>query len=175
MDEKPTSQLLENATAHLTTPIIFTVVSSLFLALEWSEHTNFNAIFVSSKFKVDMNAFDFLKVLRNVGAVTPIILLNESNELDHLLGLPPIGFSVKSYNFNAVLTFPFTKRELCQVIMEAIDTPLTDIRLELITQIQSPISDYQTDSSSITDIDWYNDSLSFDDFSSESTTFDERI
>ena len=180
MDEKPTSLLLEEATAHLTTPIIFTVVTSLFAALECSEHTCFNAIFVSSKFNLDMNAFDFLKVLRNVGATTSVILLNESlsndnNGLNHLSGLPPVGFSIVSYNFNAVLNFPFTKRELCQILMQAIDTPQTATCLEFINQSELASSDeLYTDLSSMSDFDWYNHPF-MNDFCSESSNFDELL
>lgn len=181
MDEKPTSLLLEEATAHLNTPIIFTVVTSLFAALECSEHSCFNTIFVSSKFEQDMNAFDFLKVLRNVGASTPIILLDESanshgnNNLTHLSGLPPVGFSTISYNFNAVLNFPFTKRELCQILMQAVDTTPQETYLELIKQTESTSSDeFNTDLSSMSDFEWYNHPF-MNEFYSESSNFDELL
>lgn len=114
---------------------VFTVVSDPLIALECTEHTAYNLIFIAEDSQLGLSAWGFLKSLRVVGSTVPVVLLKdgsggseelaaqvpsedayESNGSD---GLPNIDFGAKakdSDRFSAYLSKPFTKRDLCDVI-----------------------------------------------------------
>ena len=64
----------------------FTVVSNCFIGLECTEHTCYDLMIAKKEtsrklqFQQDLSVFDMLKVLRNVGVDTPIILLFDSTD-----------------------------------------------------------------------------------------------
>ena len=82
MDEKAAAKVLEDALNLKTNGVFaFTVVDNPFIGLECSEHTDYDAIFISSNENADLNAWDFLRLLRNIGCQIPIILLHDFGKL----------------------------------------------------------------------------------------------
>ena len=65
------------------------------MALECTEHTNFDAIFIMNDPKCTLKAFDFLRIIRNIGLSTPVILLHDHDiRLDcNEPGFPVTGFA----------------------------------------------------------------------------------
>jgi hypothetical protein len=82
MDEKAAAKVLEDALNLKTSGVFaFTVVDNPFIGLECTEHTDYDAIFISSDENADLNAWDFLRLLRNIGCEIPIILLHDLGKL----------------------------------------------------------------------------------------------
>lgn len=127
--EEETSEMLEGCTS------VFTVVSDPLAALECTEHTAYNLIFIAEDSQLGLSAWGFLKSLRNVGCTVPVVLLKdgsgsseelaaqipneEAYESNNSDSLPHIDFGTKSKDndrFSAYLSKPFTKRDLCDVI-----------------------------------------------------------
>lgn len=96
---------------------MFTVVNNAFQALEATEHTDFDAIFVDDHLK-QLHAYDLLLILRSVGASLPVILLTprKMDGLPEAKGLPATGLEKPSYHFSSVLQTPYSCQELCSMI-----------------------------------------------------------
>jgi len=120
VDEKNSERILESAVADFPVPVVFTVVSSCFVALERVEMTDFHVIMVNS----DLEYFEpaeFIGVIRNIGITSNIILmvpqnknvphsLRYSNEISGIISSPysfhTLRFALMNvlpYNFSAVL------------------------------------------------------------------------
>lgn len=127
--EEETTDMLEGCTS------VFTVVSDPLIALECTEHTAYNLIFIAEDSQVGLTAWGFMKSLRMVGSTVPVVLLKDSNggseelaaqvpneddyESNNSDGLPHIDFGAPTKDnerFSAYLSKPFTKRDLCDVI-----------------------------------------------------------
>lgn len=128
--EEETNDMFETAVC------IFTVVPDLLVAIEYTEHTAFNLVFISEDSQVGLTASGFLKSLRMVGCTIPVVLLRDgfdgSEELaaqipqcdaDDDFGrrnttLINVSDAANGddVHFAAHLRKPFTKRDLCDVI-----------------------------------------------------------
>lgn len=114
---------------------VFTVVSDPLIALECTEHTAYNLIFIAEDSQLGLTASGFLKSLRMVGSTVPVVLLKDSaggsEELAAQVpnedayegtgsdGVPHFDFgnnAMDNDRFSAYLSKPFTKRDLCDVI-----------------------------------------------------------
>lgn len=135
MDEKAASKVLEDAMRRAVGEIIaFTVVSNPFIAMECIEHTEYDAIFISSFLHQDISAFNFLKIVRNVGYEIPTILLRENGE-----SLPEefvVSKSCKqrpSYVFFDILQMPYSPDELARhvrsIVQPSVDTTMERLNL----------------------------------------------
>jgi len=107
------SAFLEEATAQLLQTFslvcVFTVVNNAFAAIECTEHTCFDAIVIEKNLPSHgIDSLDFVRVLRNVGALTPIILLYE-NDTD----------VADTAHFCCALQKPFSANSLCEAILLA--------------------------------------------------------
>jgi len=88
---------------------VFTVVNNAFGALECTEHTCYDAIVIEKNLPSHgIDSLDFVNVLRNVGALTPIILLYEEGT--------DVGDISK---YCCALRKPFTANSLCEAILFA--------------------------------------------------------
>jgi hypothetical protein len=114
IDEKSGSAILENSTATLQNIIcVFTVVSNCFLALEATEHTSFDLIFVRKDLP-NLCASQFHNILSCVGSHIPIILMNEALKTNQ-----PTKSSNDTLHMNlfaAVLETPYSNIALCRLI-----------------------------------------------------------
>ena len=80
VDEKGAARVLEQSTLAISNlSCVFTVVPNAFTGLEFSESTCFDLIFVSKELQ-HLTAFDFLRILRNVGSPVDVVLLIESHD-----------------------------------------------------------------------------------------------
>ena len=134
MDEKASCQLLETASLSLVSiglVCTFTVVSNCFIGLECTEHTSYDLIIgkkeaSKKKGQQDLSIFDMLKVLRNVGVDTPIILLFESMDKSDTFSQ---CFEMESHFENNVSSFccaiskPFSSVDLSSSIKLALGFP----------------------------------------------------
>ena len=82
MDEKAAAKVLEDAINRKINAVFsFTVVDNPFVGLECSEHTDYDAIFISPNDNGDLNAWDFLRLLRNIGSQVPIVLIHDAGNI----------------------------------------------------------------------------------------------
>ena len=80
VDEKGAARVLEQSTLAISNlSCVFTIVPNAFTGLEFSESTCFDLIFVSKELQ-HLTAFDFLRILRNVGSPVDVVLLIESHD-----------------------------------------------------------------------------------------------
>lgn len=100
------------------------------MGLECTEHTEYDAIFIMNDLKCTLKAFDFLRIIRNIGISTPLILLHDQDfrpDLSTEPGLPAGGFNAGSnpntlsqlsvsLKFSNTLKKPFTCRDICLLI-----------------------------------------------------------
>jgi hypothetical protein len=100
------------------------------MGLECTEHTEYDAIFIMNDPKCTLKAFDFLRIIRNIGIATPLILLHDQDfrpEISAEPGLPASGFNTVlnsstlsqytlSLKFSNTLKKPFTCRDICLLI-----------------------------------------------------------
>mmetsp|Transcript_12314 Transcript_12314/g.16911 ORF Transcript_12314/g.16911 Transcript_12314/m.16911 type:complete len:213 (+) Transcript_12314:86-724(+) len=120
MDEKPSARLLEESMSSLIgVHFAFTVVSNPFIGLECTEHTEFDAIFISSFKYADINGWDFGKILRNIGSEVPIILVEQHDEES---SFPSSVDQSKTFGFHffSVLQKPYTHEVLADSLRAAI-------------------------------------------------------
>lgn len=124
LDEKLSSSLLEEITSKSQFLCIFTVVQNPFMGLECTEHTEFDAIFIMNDVKCTLKAYDFLRIIRNIGMMTPLILLHDQDfrpDMSNEPGLPASGFNAPNttstlLKFSNTLKKPFTCRDICLLI-----------------------------------------------------------
>lgn len=112
---------MESITSCPQFACVFTVVSNPFLALECTEHTDYDLIFISNESSCDcLSAFDFMKILRSVNACYPIILLTDKHKEipSDSPGLPVVGFNTDTLQFAAILQYPYTQSELRKIIFQ---------------------------------------------------------
>lgn len=101
---------------------VFTVVPDPLMALEATEHTPYNLIFIAEDSQQGLNAKGFVTSLRMVGADMPVVLLKDGRESEELAAHvpqfdePSVSSAPSGTKFSAVLRKPFTKRDLCDVI-----------------------------------------------------------
>jgi CheY-like chemotaxis protein len=115
------------------TTCVFTVVPDPLLAIEATEYSAFNMIFISEDSQAGLSAAGLVSSLRIVGSDVPVVLLRESpdssEELAALVsqcdrdeaaggGSPSAG--ANEGMFTSILRKPFTKRDLCDVIRSAL-------------------------------------------------------
>lgn len=126
MDEKKAAKVLEsNMNKKLAGTFAFTVVSNPFIGLECTEHTDYDAIFISFFATADLSAFDFLKLLRNVGCTVPIILVHLATET-----IPSNWNSNDengSYSFSSFLRKPYNLDEMASALKAALCKELPPI------------------------------------------------
>eukprot|EP01035_Chromulina_nebulosa_P025514 gene25514-33304_t len=125
VDERKASAMLEAATSPIFLSreflCIFTVVSNISTGLECTEHTCYDVILINHDLNNGVNAFQFARTLRNVGAKTPIILVNEevSSDLLHIDG---------GSLFCCLLQKPFSARVLCDAILTSMEQNIIKIQ-----------------------------------------------
>lgn len=118
LDEKLASAKLEKLSRQSNVICMFTVVTNAFQALECTENTDYDAIFVADNLE-SLKAYDLLRILRAVGASVPVVyLLSRREEVIslELRGLPASGFDRPTFNFSGVLPTPYSCQELCSMI-----------------------------------------------------------
>ena len=92
MDEKAAAKVLEDALNRKRNAVFsFTVVDNPFVGLECSEHTDYDAIFISSNENADLNAWDFLRLLRNIGCQVPIVLLHDAGKINSKISISELS------------------------------------------------------------------------------------
>jgi CheY-like chemotaxis protein len=116
------------------TTCVFTVVPDPLLAIEATEYTAFNMIFISEDSQSGLSAAGLISSLRMVGSDVPVVLLRDSaadssEELaaqvsqcdrDEAAGGGSPTAGANEGLFAATLRKPFTKRDLCDVIRSAL-------------------------------------------------------
>ncbi len=113
IDEKGAARVLEDSTQSLPAlTCIFTVVPNAFLGLEATETTCFDLIIVRKDLP-HLNAFHFLKILRNVGAPVELILLVEAND-------PIDENQALSAGFFGLLRKEYQALHLCNIITNVV-------------------------------------------------------
>jgi hypothetical protein len=121
-DEKSSSLKLEKATRMLDFICAFTVVSNPFTGLECTEHTHYDAVFIASNTASQLNALDFLRILRTVGALTPVVLMGTKDDLS--------AYQVDYGSlFSSVLLKPFSEKTLCQLVFHIFHDSLAEVPL----------------------------------------------
>ncbi|RYH24681.1 hypothetical protein EON65_16510 [archaeon] len=119
LDEKMAAIKLEQISRQTNMLISFTVVTNAFVALEHTEHTDFDAIFISDTL-TQLLPYDFMRIMRSVGSRVPIILLHSRRTstlaYSEVKGLPCVGFGIVDMSYSATLQTPFTSHELCELI-----------------------------------------------------------
>jgi CheY-like chemotaxis protein len=114
VDEKRAARILENSTEGiLNSACVFTVVPNAFIGLEYSETTCFDIIFVQRDLD-SLNGYQMLKVLRNVGAPMPIILVTKPDD-------PTTDEQAKAAGFYCVLQKEFQIVELRRIIISILE------------------------------------------------------
>ena len=142
MDEKLSGLKLEEETADAFNgcTCVFTVVPDPLSAIECTEHTAYNMIFVAEDSQLGLSASGLLKSLRMVGATLPVVLLQDGSDASEELAAhvpheeeaeesSPVGTGIHhnleggsdgdaadTEKFASCLKKPFTKRDLCDVI-----------------------------------------------------------
>jgi hypothetical protein len=101
---------------------VFTVVSNPFTGLECTEHTHYDAVFIASNTASQLNAMDFLRVLRTVGALTPVILMGSKGDLASY----DVDYGAM---FSSVLLKPFSEKSLCQLVFHIVNDSLAELPL----------------------------------------------
>lgn len=117
VEERNSEKILESAVADFPIPIVFSVVSSCFYALERVEMTEFDVIML----KTDISFFDpleFLRILHKIDALSKIILMAPVQKV-----LSPILRTADGVV--NILPAPFSFQALRQVIFETLPTPTT--------------------------------------------------
>ena len=114
------------------TSCVFTVVPDPLMALEATEHTAFNLIFLAEDTQCGLSMQGFISSLRMVGSNTPVVILKNANGgSEECAALVPlcevagteydvVGRNEEKLNCNAYLKKPFTKRDLCDVMRTAL-------------------------------------------------------
>ena len=119
--------MLEAATApffHFTDFLcVFTVVSNIYTGLECTEHTCYDVILINHDLKKGINAIQFARSLRNIGARMPIILVGDQSSSD-LLHMD------SGTLFCCLLQKPFSASVLSEVILTSMERNIASIRLE---------------------------------------------
>jgi hypothetical protein len=102
---------------------VFTVVSNPFTGLECTEHTHYDAVFIASNTASQLNALDFLRILRTVGALTPVVLMGTKDDLS--------AYGEVDYGslFSSVLLKPFSEKTLCQLVFHIVHDSLAEVPL----------------------------------------------
>ena len=114
MNEKAGAEVLEDATRIISnTTTCFTVVSNVFAALECTEHTYYKTIIVKANLN-HLNAFEMLRVLRNVECEVPIVLLLDADDSTTME-------EAHNLDFCGILRKPYTSAELCNVIIHSLN------------------------------------------------------
>ena len=112
--ERSASELLETAIIpffHSVNSIcVFTVVSNIQTGLEFTEHTCYDVILINHDLSQGIDAVQFGRIIRNIGAQTPIILVKEEVSSDLL---EADGGSL----FCCLLQKPFSARVLFEAIL----------------------------------------------------------
>lgn len=130
VDEKLSGIKLEEETADMFEGIscVFTVVPDSLIALEATEHTAFNLIFVAEDSQCGLTIQGLISSLRMVGSTIPIVVLKNANggSEEYAAHVPMcnagdgnaemISKLDDGLNCSALLKKPFTKRDLCDVI-----------------------------------------------------------
>jgi CheY-like chemotaxis protein len=158
VDEKLSALKLENETSCLLEGYCFsfTVVPDPLIALECTETTAFDIIFMSEDSQMGISALALLRSLRMVGSTLPIVLMkNGSNSNSDELaaqsyhaenGMQNASFyskhnanlkdlKLETPTFSNCLRKPFTKRDLCDVLRCCL-FPASPRQLELQRQQQ---------------------------------------
>lgn len=112
IDEKDSARVLEQATATIGISCVFTVVSNAFTALEFTETTCIDIIFISSDLEY-LTAESFLHILRNVGAPMYVVLLVSERD-------PISEVEVKRGGFYSLLRKGYHVTQLCSIITDII-------------------------------------------------------
>lgn len=119
VDEKEASRVLEKCTDGLDEySFSFTVVPNGFLGLECTEHTCYDIIIIQSSLP-QINAVQFLQILRKVGAETPVVLLIDLTVADEWIDIQ--DNDAKDLGFTAILRKPFSTNHLCMLIKSVIE------------------------------------------------------
>ena len=112
--ERSASELLETAVIpffhSLNSICVFTVVSNIQTGLEFTEHTCYDVILINHDLSQGIDAVQFGRIFRNIGAQTPIILVKEEVSSDLL---EADGGSL----FCCLLQKPFSARVLFEAIL----------------------------------------------------------
>ena len=114
MDEKRSAHALEEATSSLASfTCSFTVVQNAFIGLEFSECMSYDIIFINKDLK-DFNALQFIKVLKNAGSPSEVVLLVDAtdNSFDEK--------QAKSNGFHGMLRKEYQPCQLCDIIKSAL-------------------------------------------------------
>ena len=133
VDEKGAARVLEEST--LTIPnlsCVFTVVPNAFTGLEFSETTCFDVIFIRKEL-VHLTAFDFLRILRNVGSPVDVVLLVEAHD-------SMTEEDARANGFFTLLRKEYQTTQLCNIIVDVIAN-----RYGLNRQHQQPQQQYGGD------------------------------
>lgn len=81
LDEKIASRVLEESLTDLTDYLfIFTVVSNPFIGLEQTQYSSFDII-ICQECPYGLDAYEFTRILRNLGEFTPIVVLTNDDEM----------------------------------------------------------------------------------------------
>ena len=119
VDEKEASKVLEKCTEGLDECCFsFTVVPNAFLGLECTEHTSYDIIIIQASLP-QINAVQFLQILRKVGAETPVVLLIDLTVADEWIHIQ--DNDAKDLGFTAILRKPFSTNHLCILIKSVIE------------------------------------------------------
>ena len=117
VDERKGGEMLESKTSALFLEhglmCIFTVVSNIFIGLECTEHTCYDVILINHNMKHGINAFEFLRILRTAGALTPVILVYDTTTSSILS-------QQSKDDFSCLLEKPFSAATICAAILNAI-------------------------------------------------------
>ncbi|RYG97031.1 hypothetical protein EON65_53475, partial [archaeon] len=89
LKEKAAARVLEESTSQLNFYCSFTVVPNAFVALECTQHTCYDLI-ISRLHLAQLNAAEMIKILRNVGCQTPLVVMLDKGEDSDLLLDPTI-------------------------------------------------------------------------------------
>ena len=116
VDEKGAARVLEESTnSYLNIFCAFTVVTNSFIALEFTESTLFDIIFIKKDMET-LNAVNFLHILRNIGSPTDIVLLVESDDQIS-------EAEAREQGFAGILRKDYQASQLCEIITNLVSTP----------------------------------------------------
>jgi CheY-like chemotaxis protein len=114
VDQKASAEILERATSGLPFLCSITVVNTIFVALETTEHTSFDLILVSATMRDGIDGVDMCRILQTVGANTPMVLMVEHGDI------PSEEEVLARTKFTAVLKNPFSPFTFSRVIQTVI-------------------------------------------------------
>ena len=111
------SKMLEEVTSPLRKShglvCVFTVVNNVFVALECTQHTNFDVIIAHNNYLLSegIKSANFVRLLRNIGDLTPFIVLFDDGDDNSSHS------NILYDQYCSTMTAPFTPKILCDRIL----------------------------------------------------------